>query len=166
MDFTPGQLKLLAYWGPIQSAVSQRVSTADLWAAVRAEAAARGQTLTGVSAVDMNVLRSIASEQRNVASSLAAARPDQGITANMIARDVSSRPLSAQNAAPAWLVRFEHQVLIGGQEVTQWRTSTFEGFLPGTKAGLTNIITADAVALADDYQVTHVGVGSMFITAV
>lgn len=166
MDFTPGQQQLLAYWGNIQSAVSQRASTQDLWTAVRDAAATEGVSLKGVSAIDMNLLRSIAAGQQRATQALSSAPMNQAIDPSMIARDVSARDQASQNLAPAWLVRFEHQVLIEGETVTQWRTSTFEGFLPGTKAGLLNIVNADAVAMADDYGITHVGVGAVQISAV
>ena len=166
MDYTPGQLKLLAYWGTIQSAVTQRSSTAELWASVRGAAQIDGVTLSGVSATDMNSLRATAAGMRNAATNLASARPNQGIDATMIAQDISARPLGAQNAAPAWLVRFEHDITVGGVLQTVWRTSTFEGVLPPTKNDLLNQVTNDALAMADDYGVTHVGVGSMQISAV
>lgn len=166
MDFTKGQLTLLAYWGTIQASVAQRQSTAQLWDAVRSAAEIDGKPLSGVGAVDMNVLRSIAAEQRTALDNLNGARLDQAIDPTMIARDVSSRPLGEQNAAPSWLVRFEHDVIIDGQLTTLWRTSTFDGFLPATKANLLATVTSDAEALADDYGVTHAGVGRMFISAV
>lgn len=166
MDFTPGQQLLLAYWGNIQSAVSQRASTQDLWSAVRDAAATEGVQLKGVSAIDMNLLRSIAAEQQRSMQTLASAPLSQAIDPSMIARDVSARDQAAQNLAPAWLVRFEHQVLVEGETVTQWRTSTFEGFLPATKADLLDQVGNDAIAMADDYGTTHVGVGAVQISAV
>lgn len=166
MDFTPGQQKLLAYWGEIQSAVSQRVSTAALWETVRVAAAQEGRPLSGVGAIDMNLLRSIAAEQQRTMGVITAGRLDQTITADMIARDLSSRALADQNLAPRFLVRFQHDVIVDGQLQTLWRSSFFDGSLPSTKGDLLNALTQDAVAMSDDYGVTHAGVGQFQISAV
>jgi len=166
MDFTTGQRKLLAYWGTIQSAVSQRVSTADLWAAVRDAADAEGVSLKGSTAIDMGRLRSIAGSMRNAQEQLQQGRPDQVITGSMIATDLSARPLQDQLLAPSWIVRFEHDVTVNGELQTLWRSSVFESSLPPTIGDLRSSVEADAVALADDYDVTHVGVGRMQISAV
>lgn len=166
MDFTPGQLQLLAYWGTIQQAVSERASTADLWASVREVAAAEGVQFIGVSATDMSSLRGLAAGQRNAMETLQAAGPNQAIDATMIATDLSTRNQAAQNLAPSWLVRFEQDITVGGQLQTVWRTSTIDGFLPATKSDLLSQVTTDAQGMADDYGVTHVGIGRMQISAV
>jgi hypothetical protein len=166
MDFTPGQRKLLLYWGNIQQSVTARASTADLWAAVRSAAAAEGTPLSGVRIQDMNGLRSIAASMARSQRDLAALRPDSVITGAMIGRDLSSRPLTDQALAPRYLVRFEHDVLVDGQLQTVWRSSFFDGALPSTKGDLLNALEQDAVAMADDYGTTHVGVGRFQIAAV
>lgn len=166
MEITPGQRQLLAYWGNIQAAVSQRASTAELWDAVRQASAAEGVQLIGVSATDMSSLRAIASAQRNAMEQLAALRPDGAITGTMIASDLSARPLADQALAPSWIVRFEHDVTINGELQTLWRSSVFEGSLPPTAGALRSAVEGDAGALAEDYGVTHVGVGRIQISAV
>ena len=166
MDFTPGQKTLLAFWGSIQSAVSQRASTADLWAAVRAAADAEGASLGGASAIDLGQLRSIAASQRNAMEDFSRARITDPLTSDLIAQDVSARGLQEQNLAPRFIVRFEHDVTVEGQLQTLWRSSIFEGSLPATKSDLMNAVEGDAQALADDYDVTHIGIGRIQISAV
>lgn len=173
MDFTAGQLRLLAYWGEIQSGVSQRVSTADLWSIVRDAAAAEGRPLSGVSAIDMNLLRSIAAEQQRTMRDLGALRPDQGLDASVIARDVSARPLAEQALAPQFLVRFEHDLIVEGELMTVWRTSTFDGALPPTSGDLRNALELDAQQMIENSsggfgpdQTQHAGIGRMQISAV
>jgi hypothetical protein len=166
MDFTEGQRQLLLYWGNIQQSVSARASTADLWANVKAAAAAEGNSLGGVRMTDMNGLRSIAASQRSAMDNLQAARVDSVITGNMLGRDLSSRGLTDQSLAPRFLVRFEHDVTVGGQLQTFWRSSFFDGSLPTTKGDLMSAVNQDAQALADDYDVTHAGVGRIQISAV
>lgn len=166
MDLTPGQIKALVYWGVIESAVTKRASTADLWDAIREAAAAAGRPSVGVSASDISRLRGIAASQRNTAENLDRARPGDVITSSMIAQDIAARPLQDQILAPSWIVRFEHDVTIDGQLQTFWRSSVIDGSLPPTKGQLRSQIEADASAMADDYGVTHIGVGRMQITAV
>jgi hypothetical protein len=173
MDLTPGQTKLLAYWGNIQSAVSQRASTADLWAAVRGAADAEGVSLAGISVTDMSGLRGLAAGQRNAMDNLQRTSPDQVITGTMIATDLSSRPLADQTLVPSWIVRFEHDVTIDGELVTVWRSSVFDGSLPPTVGDLRDAVNADAEAMATSgsggltaESVTHLGVGRMQISAV
>ncbi len=165
MDFTAGQRQLLAYWGEIQSAVSRRVSTADLWTAVRSAAEAEGVQLRGAGAIDMNLLRGLAAQQRNAMDVLQGARMGDTIVSSMIAQDISARSQQDQDLAPRWIVRFEHDVTVGGQLQTLWRSSIFEGVLPSTRSDLTSAVEADAQALADDYDVTHIGVGRIQIAA-
>ena len=166
MDLTSGQKQLLAYWGIIQAAVSQRASTAALWEAVRSDALAQGVTIQGVSAIDMGRLRSIVADQRNAMEAFGLLRPNEAITQSQIGTDISARDLAAQALAPTWLVRFEHDVVVEGELQTLWRTSTFEGSLPATAGSLRSAVEADAQALADDYDVTHAGVGRIQIVAV
>jgi hypothetical protein len=166
MDFTEGQRKLLAYWGEIRSGVSQRVSTAELWEIVRNAATREGVTLQGVGILDMSRMRSIAAGQRTALENLAQARPDQVITGAMIARDLSARDERLQSLAPSWLVRFEHDVIVNGELQTVWRTSTFDNSLPLTIADLRAAVENDAEAMADDYDVSHAGIGQLEISAV
>ena len=166
MDLTPGQKKLLPWWGPIVGAVSERVQTAELWQRVRDAAAAEGVELRGVSAIDMGGMRSIAASQQRSMDAVGRLGMDQAITAEVIGRDISSRDLGAQSLAPSWIVRFEHDVTREGELFTLWRSSVFEGSLPPTKRDLLDVIEGDAQALADDYNETHLGVGRISIVAV
>jgi len=166
MDFTESQRKLLTYWGTIVSAVNQRVSTAELWNMVRDVATREGVELKGVGAIDMGRLRSIAAGQRTAAENLGAARPGQVITGQMIGTDLSARSSQLQAMAPSWIVRFEHDVIVSGELTTVWRSSTFDGSLPPTIDDLRSAIEADAEAMAEDYDVSHAGIGRLQISAV
>lgn len=166
MNFTPGQQKLLLYWGSIVNSVFQRVSTADLWDNVRTVAKQEGVELTGVRMTDMNALRSIAARQRTAQENLNAARPGSVITAGMIASDLSARSPQAQQLAPKSIVRFQHDITVDGQLQTVWRASTIDGPLPATVDDLRFQVEQDAEAMADDYGVTHIGIGLMQISAV
>lgn len=166
MDFTEGQRRLLAYWGNIQAAVAERVSTAELWSRVRAAAEQEGVSLHGVGAIDMGRLRSIAAAQRGAMAALGGARRDQAITGAMIASDLSARPLQDQLLAPSWIVRFEHDIVVEGELRTVWRSSVVDGGLPATVQDLYDRVSEDAEAMAEDYDVSHAGVGRIQISAV
>ena len=173
MDLTPGQKSLLPWWGNIQQAVATRATTAQLWDAVRTSAASEGVVLRGVSGADMSVLRGVAASQRNAMEAFGRLRPNEAITGDLFGRDISSRDLGAQALAPAWLVRFEHDVTVDGELRTFWRTSTFEGALPATAGSLRSAVETDAEQMAlsgsgglTAESVTHVGVGQIQIVAV
>ena len=166
MNFTPGQQKLLLYWGNIVNSVFERASTADLWANVRFVAQREGVDLSRVRMTDMNVLRSIAARQRTSQENLNAARPGSVITASMISTDLSSRSPQAQQLAPKSVVRFQHDITVDGQLQTIWRSSTIDGPVPTTVDDLRARVEQDAEAMADDYGVTHIGIGLMQLVAV
>ncbi len=173
MDLTPGQKALLPFWGNIQSAVSQHVGTAELWAAVRDAAAAEGVELRGISATDMSALRGLAAGQRNASTNLLRAGPGDVITGPMISQDLSSRGLADQALAPSWIVRFEQDLNFSGELMTVWRSSVFEGSLPLTVNDLRNQLDQDAEQLLasssggiDATSAVHIGIGSIQISAV
>ncbi len=166
MELTPGQKKLLPWWGIIQAAVSQRVQTAEIWQLVRDAATREGVTLSGVSAADMSRMRAIPAAQRNAAENLQRSRPTDAITASMIAQDISARSAQDQILAPKWIARFEHDFTVEGELQALWRSSIFEGSLPASIGDLRNTLEADAEALAADYDVTHIGIGRIQIAAV
>ena len=166
MELTPGQHRLMALWGSIESAVSQRASTADLWSAAREASLAEGVPLTGVSATDMSGLRGMAAQMRNASEMLATAGAGASITGDMVAQTPWSRPLSEQNALGIWQVRYQHTVIEDGQPVTAWRTSIFEGGLPPTVEQLNQAVNEDALAVADSHGTSNVGISGLQILAV
>ena len=166
MNFTQGQQKLLLYWGEIVSSVFQRASTAEVWDVVRNAATREGVDLSGVRLTDMNALRSIATRQRNSQSVLNSARPGTLLDASMIGTDVSARPADVQLMSQKYVLRFQHDVTIDGQLQTFWRSSTIDGSPGVTVDDLRQRAEQDAEALADDYGVTHVGIGLMQLVAV
>lgn len=173
MDLTPGMKALLPWWGIIQSAVSQRVQTADLWTIVRDAATREGVELKGVSAADMSRMRAVPAGQRNAGDTFMRARPTDAITADMIAQDISSRSPQDQLLAPRWIARFEHDITVDGELQTHWRASVFEGSLPATAGDLRNQLEQDAEQMMLSSsggiaaeETTHLGIGRIQIVAV
>lgn len=173
MDLTPGMTALLPWWGTIQAAVGQSVGTAELWSAVREAAQAEGFTLRGAGATDMSRLRGLAASQRNAMREFARAGDNAAITGEMLAQDISSRDLAAQATLNQYVVRFQANLVSGGELSTHWVTSVFTGILPPTKGALVDQLSRDAERATQDPQSTtvpgdgeFVGLGTVSILAV
>lgn len=165
-DLTPGASKLLAWWGSVSAGVSQRLDTASMWDAVRNAAANEGVDLAGVSALDMNTLRSYAASQRTAMDNLTRAGDTGPIDASMIGQAPWSRDLNSQNLAPKWEVRYERNVIVDGEEQTLWSTSTFTGERPQSIEDMRAQLEQDAADNAGLYGQQHLSVGRIQITAV
>jgi hypothetical protein len=137
------------YWGIVMSAATQHLNTADLWGAIRDAAEAAGLASPGVSASAISVVRGQAGRIAAATENLAAAQPELGLDASMIAQAPWSRPLADQNTTPLYQVRFESTVITPeGGTLTQWQTTMVQGSLPGTVGDLTDLVTQDAQLMA------------------
>ena|ERR1700733_11461026 len=163
-EFTPGQTKLLNYWGIIQKSVADRVSTSDLWSAVTSAAAAEGYSLSPANAMDMNSLRSLAAGNRNASEEFMAAPDNAALGASFYGFELYAPAPHQLNVETTYLVRFEQNVLENGMPATVWRTDTFRGVLPATKDELMQQLNSDAEQIGEDYNQTHVSIGSVAIT--
>lgn len=161
-----GLRRLSQFFGTILSGASAGLTTHDLWSAVQSAATSQyGRALSGVTIQDMNVLRGLAGAQLNASRNFMNAAPEQGITAQMWANELDQRSYAERQAAPQWVVRFEHTFLTPeGEPETSWRSSVWDQ-LPVTKAALLDALAEDAEGLADDYGTTNVGVGAVMITS-
>jgi hypothetical protein len=162
-DLSAGTLKLSAYWGAANAAAAQRLSTADFVQYIQDAAAAEGQTIAGANAIDYGRLRSAAVTNRNAAEALNAAPSPGTIDFTMMGSELFARDQASFNAAPMFIVRFEHNVLVNGEPVTVMRSDVFRGLLPPTKDALMQQLNMDAQLLGDEYNQTHVSIGSISI---
>ena len=160
-----GLRALSQFYGSILAGAAGGVSTHDLWSLVQSAAVEQvGSPLSGVSIMDMNVLRGLAGSQLNAAAAFAAASPVQAITNEMWANEIDQRPWAERQASPQYIVRFEHSFLDpNGNVATEWRASVWDT-LPITKFDLMDQLEQDAEGLSEKYQVQTVGVGSVMIT--
>lgn len=161
-----GLRRLSQFYGSILSGTAGGLTTRDLWSAVQSAAVGQyGQALSGITIQDMNVLRGLAGAQLNASREFMNAAPEQGITAQMWANELDQRPYAERQAAPQWVVRFEHTfVTPEGETTTDWRSTVWDE-LPITKADLLDTLAEDAEGLADDYGTTNVGIGQVMITS-
>lgn len=165
-DMSPGTRRAMQYWGVIEHAARERMNTADLWAAIRDQAAAAGLDRPGVTAQDVSRLRGIAGSIRGADRQLDRANAEYGLTGAMISRAPWARDFAAMNTSPMHQVRFEHQFTREGEPVTEWRSVMFQGALPTTVAELMAALDFDAQQMADNYGYEHVGIGAVSILAV
>lgn len=164
---TPGQRGApLGYWGIIEGAVANRVSTQDLWSAIREATADPTNGLTGITLMDVNSLRSQAAMIRNAGAEFNRATEDLVISSQMVARAPWSRPEDARNLSPKLQVRFLHTTMKDGVLESNWRTYVHPGGAPATVGDLRSIVDRAGQMLAQDYETDHVNVDALSVLEV
>lgn len=154
------------YWGVIQSAVAQRLTTAALWAKISAFEVAQAIVRPAGLFQAVSQMRSLAATQRGASEVLAAAADAQAIDSTMIAQAINARPLADQALSPLYVVRYEASVLTSEGESTQWLSVMYQGTLPATKGELMDEITGSGIDLATGYGSVFTGLtGNVQITA-
>lgn len=139
------------YWGVIRAAVSQRLSTRDIWNQIFTfEQQQQITRPTGLFAA-VSSMRSAAVAIREAAARFTKASRDTAITAAHIANEIRARPLTQQALAPVHIVRFEATVLTETGEERRWLSYVHRGPLPATKGALMDIL---------DVQAPAIGIGS------
>lgn len=165
----------MAYWGTIQSAVTQRAGTADIWAAIKGAAAAEpggGQlpTFQGV-----NELRSVAAGMRNGADNFGAARATeessglaQGITSGMVSLAPWSSGQQVLSTLADYQVRFQALFTTPlGDAASVTLTALFpNGQLPSTVGDLVDALGSWAPSSGSMPVGTFDGIGDVSIVAV
>jgi hypothetical protein len=153
MSVTLRPVSLDTYWGIIQSGARARLTTAELWSAVRNSSEMAGETLAPGAFSRMNELRSLAGQQIRADSALARLDPTGTITSDQIAFDINSRSVFDQAANPRYRVSFTVSgTNIRSGERTDFRlTDTFGRNLPHTKQDLLDQLSLEAPATVDAY---------------
>jgi hypothetical protein len=154
------------YWGVIQSAAAQKLTTAALWQQISDFEAAQGITRPTGLFLAVSAMRALAVTQRIASNLFGKVGDDQALTSAMIAQDINARPLGDQALAPLHVVRFEATVLTNEGESTQWLSVMYQGGLPATKGQLIGEITDAGVDLSTGYGSVFTGLtGNISITA-
>lgn len=133
MALSDAARSVLQYWGAISHAVAERASTADVVAAIRADAGIPTGPIPGFSLQGLNEIRSQAATIRNASESLSsslalAARTglDQTIDSRMISTAPWSRDPAVVSSLANFQVRFEYQTTDPAGNVTStWMTAMF-----------------------------------------
>lgn len=165
----------MAYWGTIQKGVSDRVTTAQLWEMIRADAAAHPGGAPLPSFQGVNEVRAAASAIRNGGERLAralAVEQRTGLPQSIESRMMSTAPWSRTDAEIATLakyqVRFEARfTALDGSQFTQWLTATFPAHLmPATAGELAAALAASPAAGSVPAGATLTDTGVMQVTVV
>lgn len=162
-DLRPGAIKLLPLLGPIQEGAAAHLDTAELWASIRDAAAAEGYDISGAGATDLNQLRAWASGNVYAAEAVQRAGPGRSLDSSMIGRELYAGEGVIEGRQQLYNIRFEHTVIENGVELQLWRTSQISGLLPPTIDDLEAMMEGDAESLADEYNQSHVSIGSISI---
>lgn len=165
-NLSPHATAALAYWPQIQHAAATGMTTADMWATIRASAAELGLESPGVTVQGVSTLRGIASGIERTAASLNRADDGRRLISDMISTPPWSRGPGVRAADRVYQVRFQHTTLQDGQPSTDWRTVTFTGRLPRTVGELRQLAEGDAIQLARKYNGEHAGIDAMQLFAV
>lgn len=165
-DLSPEARQALAYWGVIERAARERMTTADLWSGIRQAAADLGLEAPGVTARGVAQLRGIAGGVQASSRNLARTDREFSLEARHVAQAPWSRPPELQNALAMHQVRFLHTTMTPTGEQSEWRTVVMTGGLPATVGDLVDAVEGDAIELARKYGGDHVGVSGLQILAV
>ncbi len=156
-----------AYWGIINSAAAESLSTAALWDQIRGFEEEQGISRPAGLFTAVSSMRSLAVSQRIARNALTNAAADVALTADHIAQDISSRPLGEQALAPAYQIRFKATVLTAEGSLDRWLTVVNNGILPPTKGDLVSLVASSAIDMSTTYGQLLVGLtGDLMITAV
>lgn len=157
---------LLFAWGAIEQATAAHATTAEVYQAIRDAAEAQGMPAPSIPLRAVNELRAYAAGIRNASANLSKADASTAMLSDYIAQAPWSRDLAAQNASPELQVRFQQSFMDEtGNAFTHWRTLLIPGAYPESIQALFDHIEAVAEALADEYGVTHQGVGAVQLIA-
>ena len=157
----------LRFWGVIQSSVSKRVTTGELWTAMKSVAETRGFSMQGVTIQDVNALRSAAAGLRNATEGFDTAPGESLINSSMVAGNVNSAPLADQALFPEFTIRFQAVVSENGVEKTVWRRMETPGDLFSmSKDELLAQAEVVSQVLAGSYGQESLGVTGIEISAV
>lgn len=113
---------LRAYWGVIRSNVFARATTTQLWQSISAWESQYNILRPGGLFRAVTAMRSLAVSQRNAEGALANLSPEDPLTAEVIAQDIHSRPVTEQSLSPSYLIRFEANMVTEAGNTTRWLT--------------------------------------------
>lgn len=154
------------YWGVINSAAAQSLTTQQLWQEISAYEQANNVVRPAGLFQYVSQARSLAVSQRIAGSNLQNADDSAVIDASMIAQDYNARPANEQTLAPLYRVRFNTTVITSEGEATRWLTYVSHGTLPATKGDLLDLMNQTGVEMSTSYRGVFTGLtGEYQITA-
>lgn len=162
----PGTQKLMSFWGTIETGARQRSTSSAMWQLLRAEAGRRGQPLEGVSGADLGPLWSRAVQIRNASERFARLGSPGTITADMITEAPWARSAEQMGLSPRFDIRFELTTIGPEGPVTSFKSWVEPLAFPETKDELLSRLQDYAEGLADRYEHSFGGIGTVQLLAV
>jgi hypothetical protein len=149
-------------WGAIQSAVAERASTAQVFAAVQAEAERAGyDTPPGMFAA-VNELRGLSVAERRGAETFQRSAPEAAFDMSMAAPDINARGDADRSLFPEYLARFDMTYITAtGEQVTSTYTMRDTWAPNMTVQDVQDAVMESAAGLSNDYGVELVDVGNI-----
>lgn len=158
---------LRAYWGVIRSNVFQRATTTQLWQSISAWESQYNILRPGGLFNAVSAMRSLAVGQRNAENTLANLNPEDPLTADVIAQDINSRPVTEQSLSPKYLVRFEANMVTEAGYVTRWLTVKTNSLAGMIKNDLLGQLDTAGIDMSTGYGELYTGLsGNISIVAV
>src|SRR6267154_1979877 len=140
----------LKYYNKILNSAYANQSTADMWIGIHAQAAEYGLSSPQTQPPDVSVIRGFANRIVNGARALAAASPDDSITAAMMwTAPYTARTQQDIAVNPIYHVRYQNTVQAAdGTISTRWATSVFTATdMPDTVGALQDAIDTNAAEM-------------------
>lgn len=143
--------RALSYWGVVQAATRQRMTTADLWASIRSAAEQFGLDRPGITPAEVNRLRHAAVQERETKGVLERAPGEYALTGEYVTVAPYARSQQERQALPLHQATFRYEAV--GEDGSEWRYGfvSFRSGLPATIEDLRSLVGEAAQGLAADY---------------
>lgn len=154
--------KPMAWWGTIQAAVSERLTTAEVWDRIQARSAELGLPTPPTMFLAVNEIRSQAAQLRNASERLSAAPATDAITSSLLA-PLPYGNLGGSADPRTFDVRVNYTAVRTGVEESDYITLRYTGGLPATVGELRDEAELVATSLVEGYGANLTGIGAIQI---
>lgn len=159
-DLTPQQL---SYFGVVQGASKQHLGTAEIWDAVKSEAARRGEALPAGMFSAVNQLRSYGSGLTYAAERVARAADNEAILSTHIGILPYGHNPGGTGGPRIFDVRVAYMHLVNNEIQDDYLTLRYTGGLPPTIGDLRQEANDIVSSMASGYGRSFVGISSIEI---
>lgn len=165
-DETPRLSSMAYFYGPILESALGRMTTAEMWDEIHAQADAAGVALPPDALMQVNELRANAASVASASRDLQAAPGQTAIVGQLIGQPIYARPLDSQGALPQFEARVKLTLQDASGQSEQWVRIVFGADLPDTVGELQDTIAAFAQDMAVGYGQELVGFSDVMLNAI
>ena len=165
-DEQPKVGSMAYFYGPILESALGRMTTAEMWDEINAQAAAAGVGLPSDALMQVNQLRANAASVSQAARNLERAPSDAGITGSEIGQPIYARPPDAMAALTQWEARVRMTMQDASGQSQQWVRIVFGADRPDTVGELMDTLDAYAQDMAAGYGQQLVSWDSPMLNAI